>query len=89
MRIETDNLGSQNGPLVVDNACVSGAMAPSDAIDEKGPASRAETSGLIDRRDSSRGATFVAIMQPTDLWKRDDLASRSYLDGARVLTILV
>ena len=27
MRIETDDLGSQNGPLVVDNACVSGAMA--------------------------------------------------------------
>jgi hypothetical protein len=35
---------------------------------KKGPASRAETGRLIDRRDSSRGATFVAIMQATDLW---------------------
>jgi hypothetical protein len=52
-------------------------------------ASRAETGRLIDRRDSSRGATFVAMMQATDLWERDDLASRSNLDAARVRTILV
>jgi hypothetical protein len=35
MRIETDDLGSQMGPLVVDNACVSGAMASSDAMDKR------------------------------------------------------
>jgi len=55
---------------------------PSDAMDEKGPASRAESGRVIDRRDGSRGATFV-------LWERDDLASRSKLDAARVRTILV
>ena len=62
---------------------------PSDAMGEKGRASRAESGRVIDRRDSSRGATFVAIMQATDLWERDDLASRSKLDAARVRTILV
>jgi hypothetical protein len=62
---------------------------PSDAMDEKGPASRAETGRVIDRRDSSRGATFVAIMQATDLWERDDLAGGSKLDAARVRAILV
>ena len=88
MGIDTDDLGSQNGPLVVDNACVSGAMA-SERCDEKGSASHAETGRVIDRRDSSRGATFVARMQATDLWERDDLANRSNLDGASVRTILV
>jgi hypothetical protein len=62
---------------------------PSDAMNEKGPASRVESGRVIDRRDSSRGATFVAIVQATDLWERDDLASRSKLDAARVRTILV
>jgi len=62
---------------------------PSDVMDEKGSVSHAKTGRVIDRRDSSRGATFVAIMQATDLWERGDLASRSELDAARVPTILV
>jgi hypothetical protein len=65
------------------------AIASERCKDEKGTATRAETGRSIDRRDSSGGATFVAIMQATDLWKRDDLACRNKLDASRVGTILV
>jgi hypothetical protein len=68
MRIETDDLGSLMDLWSLTMRAFRARWHPSDAMDEKGPASCAETGRLIDRRDSSRGATFVARMQATDLW---------------------
>jgi hypothetical protein len=49
----------------------------------------AEATRAIDYRRGLGGATFVPMMQSTDLGKCDDLASRKRLDAAGVRTIFV
>jgi hypothetical protein len=52
-------------------------------------ASHAETGMPIRSHHRSRGATFVAMMQTTDLREGDSLTCSGRLNAARLRTILV
>src|SRR5665213_4297665 len=67
----------------------SAPLHPSDTIIKTERPATSKRGRPLGRRNSSRGATFVPMMQTARLRERDDLACREWLYAARLRTILV